>query len=67
LRVIDESEGNLGVISAEEALAKARSKGLDLIEISPNAKHPIRKRTSHISITLGEKEENQKTKTMNKE
>lgn len=41
LRVIDESEGNLGVLSLEEAMAKAKERGLDLIEISPTAKPPV--------------------------
>lgn len=43
LRVIDEAEGNLGVISTKEALERAMSKGLDLIEISPNAVPPVAK------------------------
>lgn len=43
LRVIDESEGNLGVMKTRDALQKARLKGLDLIEISPNAEPPIAK------------------------
>ncbi len=43
LRVIDEAEGNLGVISREAALAKAAEAGLDLIEISPNAVPPVAK------------------------
>jgi translation initiation factor IF-3 len=43
LRVIDAEDGNLGVLSFDEALAKAVSKGLDLIEISPQANPPIAK------------------------
>ncbi len=43
LRVIDDEEGNLGVISKEEAVKIAQSRGLDLIEISPNAKPPVAK------------------------
>lgn len=34
---------NLGVISLNEALEKAQESGLDLIEISPNAKPPVAK------------------------
>lgn len=42
LRVIDEEGKNLGVISREEALALADpARGIDLIEISPNAKPPV--------------------------
>ncbi len=43
LRVIDDADGNLGVISFEEALKRAQDKGLDLIEISPNTEPPIAK------------------------
>ncbi|MBI2048950.1 MAG: translation initiation factor IF-3 [Parcubacteria group bacterium] len=43
LRVIDTEEGNLGVLSREEALKKAEERSLDLIEISPNAVPPIAK------------------------
>lgn len=42
LRVVD-PEGEHGLYSLEEALALARSKGLDLVEISPNAKPPVAK------------------------
>lgn len=43
LRVIDDAEGNLGVLSTSEALQKAQAKGLDLIEISPMATPPVAK------------------------
>ncbi|MDP3955912.1 MAG: translation initiation factor IF-3 [bacterium] len=43
LRVIDEEEGNLGIMKTEDALAKARERGVDLIEVSPNAEPPIAK------------------------
>ena len=43
LRVVDEKEGNLGIMSTADALKKAQEKGLDLIEISPNAAPPIAK------------------------
>lgn len=43
LRVIDSESGNLGVMPTQEALALAKEKGLDLIEISPNAVPPVAK------------------------
>jgi len=43
LRVVDTEEGNLGVMTLEDALLKARAKGLDLIEISPTAVPPVAK------------------------
>ncbi len=41
LRVLDSEGQNLGVLSIKEALELAQNKGLDLIEISPNANPPI--------------------------
>jgi translation initiation factor IF-3 len=43
LRVIDDADINLGVLSKEDAIKMAQAKGLDLIEISPNATPPIAK------------------------
>lgn len=43
LRVIGPEAENLGILSLEEALKKADEYGLDLIEISPNAKPPVAK------------------------
>ncbi len=43
LRVIGAAGENLGVISISEALKAAQEAGLDLIEISPNAKPPVAK------------------------
>ncbi len=41
IRVISSTGENLGVLSFKEAYALAQKDGLDLIEISPNAKPPI--------------------------
>jgi len=43
LRVIGSENENLGVLSIKEALELAEAKGLDLIEISPNATPPVAK------------------------
>jgi len=43
LRVISADGGNLGVLSLSDALAAAKTAGLDLIEISPSAVPPIAK------------------------
>ncbi len=47
VRVIDDIEGNLGVMDIRDALAKAREKGMDLIEISPDADPPVAKITDY--------------------
>jgi len=43
LRVVDDVEGNLGIMPREAALKLAAEKQLDLIEISPTAKPPVAK------------------------
>jgi translation initiation factor IF-3 len=43
LRVIDNENQNLGVLSFEEALKLAQERDLDLIEISPEANPPVAK------------------------
>ncbi len=41
VRVIDETGANIGVLSTIEAIATARERGLDLVEISPKAEPPV--------------------------
>ena len=41
VRLIDEVGGQLGIVSALEALRLAEEKGLDLVKISPNATPPV--------------------------
>jgi translation initiation factor IF-3 len=41
VRVIDTDQKNLGVISLGEAISLARAKGVDLVEIAPNATPPV--------------------------
>ncbi len=41
--MIDDQGANLGVLSLSEALVEAEKRGVDLIEISPNAVPPIGK------------------------
>jgi translation initiation factor IF-3 len=41
IRVVDEDAGQLGVMTPEQALALARSKELDLVEVAPGATPPV--------------------------
>ena len=43
VRVLDDKGKQLGVMKREEALAKAREQGIDLVEIAPKAKPPVAK------------------------
>ncbi|ADN01732.1 translation initiation factor IF-3 [Spirochaeta thermophila] len=41
VRLIDENGEQLGVVPTQEALRRAREKGLDLVEVAPQAKPPV--------------------------
>jgi len=41
VRLIDENGAQVGIVSFREALETARSRGLDLIEVSPTANPPV--------------------------
>ena len=41
LRVVDEDGSQLGVLTRSEALRLAEERGLDLVEVSPNADPPV--------------------------
>ena len=41
MHLIDENGEQLGILPTEEALARARTAGLDLIEVSPTAQPPV--------------------------
>lgn len=43
VRLVDADGENVGVMSRDEAIEKAREEGLDLIEIAPQAKPPVAK------------------------
>ncbi len=41
IRVVDEEAGQLGVMTPEQAIAIARSRDLDLVEVAPTANPPV--------------------------
>lgn len=41
IRLVDQNGEMVGIVSLEEGLSAARSAGLDLVEISPNATPPV--------------------------
>jgi len=41
VRVIDQDGGQLGIMTVDDALASAESKGLDLVEVAPTARPPV--------------------------
>jgi translation initiation factor IF-3 len=41
VRVIDSDGSQLGILNSQEAIRMAKEQGLDLVEVSPNAKPPV--------------------------
>lgn len=68
LRVIDDQGTMVGIMSLSDALALAEEKGLDLVEISPNADPPVAKILDfgkyRYEVQKREKEAKKKQKTM---
>ncbi len=62
LRVIGENGENYGVLSFKEAIEKAQSLGLDLIEISPNATPPVAKIMDYGKFQYDEKKKERQAK-----
>ena len=63
VRVVNDEGENLGTMPVREAIAKAQAEGLDLIEISPNAKPPIVKITDYGKFQYDLKKKQKETKS----
>ena len=62
LRVLGPEGENLGIISREEALEKAKEFGLDLIEVSPKAVPPVAKITDYGKFQYEQKKKQREIK-----
>lgn len=62
VRVLGPEGENFGVLPIGEAVAKARSLGLDLIEISPNANPPVCKITDYGKFKYEQKKKDKEMK-----
>lgn len=60
--VIDEKGTKLGEMSTRDALAKAQERGLDLIEVAPNARPPVCRFADYGKILYEKKKRNAKAK-----
>ena len=63
LRIIGPDGTPLGVISRDEALARAEQAGLDLVEISPNAVPPVAKILDYGKFVYEKSKKEKATKT----
>lgn len=63
VRVIGPEGQNYGIISIQEALAKSKELGFDLIEISPNAVPPVCKITDYGKFKYEQKKKDKEVKS----
>lgn len=66
VRLIDETGENVGVVDTAQALAQAREKGLDLVEVSPLANPPVAKIVDYSKLKYQEEKERRKEKAKQK-
>jgi translation initiation factor IF-3 len=62
VRLIDENGGQVGIVSIQEALSLAHARGLDLMEISPNAQPPVCKICDYGKFKYEKKKKEQQAK-----
>lgn len=62
-RVIDENGEQLGVMSITEALDKAHQKGLDLVEVAPQANPPVCKLADYGKLMYQQSKKEKKSKS----
>ncbi|MDP3729134.1 MAG: translation initiation factor IF-3 [bacterium] len=67
VRVIDETGANVGVLKTSDALLRAKEKGLDLVEVSPDSKPPVVKIINFDKYRYQEKKKQQKQKVQQKQ
>ena len=60
--VIDENGTKLGEMATRDALATAQERGLDLIEVAPNARPPVCRFADYGKILYEKKKRNAKAK-----
>ncbi|KGE73577.1 translation initiation factor IF-3 [Spirochaeta lutea] len=67
VRLIDEAGEQLGVVPTNQALAQAKEKGLDLVEVSPNANPPVCKLIDYGKYKFETEKKNRESKKKQKQ
>ncbi|NLX23342.1 MAG: translation initiation factor IF-3 [Phycisphaerae bacterium] len=62
VRVIDENNEQLGVMPTDEAMSRARSAGMDLVEIAPTERPPVCRIMDYGKFKYGQKRRKQKSR-----
>jgi translation initiation factor IF-3 len=65
--VVDDDEGQVGVMKTEEAIAQAKEQGLDLVEVAPKAKPPVCKIMDYSKYIYRQKKKARKNKKKSKQ
>ncbi len=63
VRVLSDELGNLGVMKIRDAIKKAAELGMDLVEISPDAKPPVAKITDYGKFLYAQKKKQKEIKS----
>jgi translation initiation factor IF-3 len=66
VEVIDETGTSIGVMDTRAAIAAAQERGLDLVEVAPNAKPPVAKILDYGSFQYQKEKQLKKQKKLNK-
>lgn len=66
VRLVDETGGHHGVVPTAQALALARERGLDLVEVSPLANPPVAKIVNYSKLKYEEGKERKREKARQK-
>jgi translation initiation factor IF-3 len=67
VRVITNDGENVGVMDTKDALERAKNEGLDLVEISPNAKPPVCKIMDYSKYMYRQKKKQRKNRQKSKD
>ncbi len=67
IRLVDDEGGQLGIMATEKALAMAKEKDTDLVEVSPNANPPVCKLMDFGKYSYKQKKIDQKHRKMQKQ
>ncbi|MCL2701174.1 MAG: translation initiation factor IF-3 [Phycisphaerae bacterium] len=67
IRLIDENEGQIGIIEVRDALHRAREAGLDLVEVSPMSRPPVCRIMDYGKWKYAQRKKEQKSKAARKE
>ncbi len=63
VRVLSDELGNLGVMKTKDAIKKAKELGMDLVEISPEARPPVAKITDYGKFLYAQKKKQKEIKS----